>query len=174
MFRRASVCLALCAALAPLCAAAIPTHAFTISTGEKRGSQYLVARKGVLTVEAPPKEIDWDRKARPGRWLVEATQIKDTVTGDCLTYDPMGKDPKVFLARKPVKGAEWDVKVLDGRNGEGKRVVIRAARGPMRGWYLAAEIVEEQRDGKTVRNYRPALVKDANLKLMAERIYEHR
>jgi hypothetical protein len=53
-------------------------------------------------------------KEAPDHWVVAGGQIRCSQGGLYLTFDPEDKDGKVFLAEKPVRGAEWLVRAGKG------------------------------------------------------------
>jgi len=174
MKRRISLCLAVWGLAASFCAAGFPTDTFTISLpGEKA---YLSIRQGELKMGDAPRDVEWEGRPAPGRWYIEGTRIKSSVGSGYLAYDPSGKDPKVFLSPEPPKGADWALSVPGkNHNQEGKRAVIRAGSGKLKGWYLAIQEIEETRpDGKTVTTNRLVLAKDPERRLEAKRIFLHK
>jgi hypothetical protein len=174
MKRRISLCLAVWGLAASFCAAGIPTDTFTISLPREKA--YLSIRQGELKVDEAPHDVEWEGRPAPGRWYIEGTRIKSSVGSGYLAYDPSGKDPKVFLSPKPPKDADWAISVPErDRTDEGKRAVIRAGSGKLKGWYLAVQEVEETRpDGKTVTTNRLVLAKNPQRRLEVKRIIEHK
>ena len=158
MNRLAIVALVFLAA-GPCCLAGIPTNRFTISVrGEYlavRGEQLVLGRSTLGSVS--------DNKDAADRWYILGTQIKSSVGGGYLAYDPRGADNAVVLKAAPGEGTEWNVAVPGkGPRSEGDKAVIRAATGPKKGWYL------------TVSEGRLVLAEDPPQKLQAERIFEHK
>ncbi len=174
MKRRISLCLAVWGLAASFCPAGIPTDTFTISvSGDKA---YLSVRLGALKVGDAPHDVDWEGRPAPGRWYIEGTRIKSSVGSGYLAYDPSGNAPKVFLSPEPPKGADWAISVPEkDKTDEGKRAVIRAGSGKLKGWYLAVQEIEETRsDGKTITTSRLVLAKNPERRLEAKRIYLHK
>src|SRR5205807_8809786 len=147
---------------------------FTISLpGDKA---YLLIRQGELTVGDAPHDVEWEGRPAPGRWYIEGTRIKSSGGGGYLAYDPSGKDPKVFLSPAPPKDADWAISV-PGKNhfDDGKRAVIRAGSGKLKGWYLTVQEIEETRpDGKSVTTSRLVLARNLERRLEAKRNFLHK
>jgi hypothetical protein len=174
MVRRGLVAVGLGLALVGAALAGIPTNRFTIDTGKDRGTQYLLVRQGRLALGASTFGKVYDTKDAADRWYVLGTQIKSSVGGGYLAYDASGKDRGVFLAGRPGDGTEWTV-AAPGRAREGARASLRAASGPLKGWYLDVEEVEEEGEGgkkETVR--RLVLSRKPSRELQVERIWEHK
>jgi len=171
--RRTFISLMLWAVTASLAAAGTPTNAFTISPPDKR--DYLVARWAGPAVVPPPPEVDCDGRPTSARWYVEGTRIKSTVGGGYLAYDPTARDGRVFLVSSPGEDTDWDVNVPEkSRLAEGKRAVIRVAKGPLRGWYLSVKEETKREGERSVTIQRVWLTKDPGRKLEAERIILHK
>jgi hypothetical protein len=156
MNRLTIVALALLAA-APCCLAGIPTNRFTISL---RG-EYLAVRGERLALGQSTLGSVSDNKDAADRWYILGTQVKSSVGGGYLAYDPKGADGAVTLKAAPGEGTEWSIAV-PGKASEGQKAVIRAASGTKKGWYL------------TLSEGRPVLAEDPAHKLQAERIWEHK
>jgi hypothetical protein len=178
MGRSTGICLALGVVVAELCRAAIPSSTFTISTPDRK--VYLADREGRLTAGAPDGKADYDSGPGPCRWYIQGTQIKSTVGGGYLAYDPTGKSNAVFLTTKPGSGTQWTVRLQNPppKNECGpfgpERAAIRVGSGPKRGWYLSVEAVQENRGGGTVTVHRLVLSESPALQLQAQRIYDHK
>ena len=174
MKRRISLCLAVWGLAASFCPAGIPTDTFTISvSGDKA---YLSVRLGALKVGDAPHDVEWEGRPAAGRWYIEGTRIKSSVGSGYLAYDPSGKDPKVFLSPAPPKDADWAISV-PGKNhfDDGKRAVIRAGSGKLKGWYLTVQEIDETRpDGKSITTSRLVLAKNPQRRLEAKRIFLHK
>jgi hypothetical protein len=159
MNRLAVIALMLCLAAAPWCIAGSPTNRFTIDMNGK----YLAVSKGRLVLGGSSFGSVGDSKDARDRWYVSATLIKSSVGGGYLAYDPKGEDNAVLLQSSPGEGTEWNIAVPStGRNSEGKKAVIRAAKGPKKGWYLTAV------GGRLI------LAKDPPEKLRVGRIWSHK
>jgi hypothetical protein len=149
----------LCLAAAPCCLAGIPTDRFTIDLGR----EFLAVRGGELVLGRSTLGSISDTKDAADRWYILGTQIKSSVGGGYLAYDPGGTDTAVTLKAAPGEGTEWSVAVPGkGSRSEGQKAVIRAATGPKKGWYL------------TVSGGRLVLAEDPPQKAQAERIWEHK
>jgi hypothetical protein len=142
---------------APSIPAGFPTDFFTVHCA-KVG--YARAEGGRLTLGASSVNRVPDRQAAPDKWYVDGGRLKSSVGGGYLAYDASGKDPKVFLASKPGRGAEWDSVVH--RRRESDYATVRAASGPFKGWYLNVK------DGNLVLGTRAS---DA---VRVERFYGHK
>jgi hypothetical protein len=172
MLRRGLVAAGLSLVVAGAAWAGIPTDKFTISSGKADRVQFLQVRDGRLALGRSTFGTVSDRKDAADRWYVLGTQIKSSVEGNYLAYDPAGKDPTVFLARRPGDGTEW---IVTAPKNEGQRASLRAASGPFKGWYLDVEEVEEERPGgktETVRRF--VLSREPARELQVERIWEHK
>src|SRR5262249_30939768 len=134
--------LPLCLAFVNSGQAAIETSHSSITVGRGR---YLAVEGGKLVIRNRPSKSD-ETRAAPERWVVDRGRIRSSTDGTFLTYDPSDKKGKVFLAARPVKGAEW---VVTRGRGEPKNTrlgsdrgewgLVKAGSGPMKGWYLDAE-----------------------------------
>jgi hypothetical protein len=177
MDRRGLVVLSLFLAAAADAAGGIATNRYTISHREKdrRHEEFLAVSRGRLTLGGSTFGSVSDNLDAADRWFILGTRIKSSVGGGYLAYDPAGKEDQVFLVARPGEGTEWSVSVVGGR--EGQRGVIRAATGPMKGWYLDVEDrADKATDGKgkavVLRLF--VLRKTPSHRLEAERIYSHK
>jgi len=169
MFRSALLAIPLCLALAAAAQAGIKTSHYGITTGPE---EYLTVKGGKL-VAAGGYGGD-ERKAHPGHWLVEGGQIRNSSTRQYLTYDPADKEGKVFLADKPVKGAEWRVrKPKDAKRKNSKSPalgaewgVIQASSGVLQGCPPDGEVGKD----KGVRLF---LRKEPKRNVEVARLYFH-
>jgi hypothetical protein len=162
--------------VASVCAAGIATNRFTIGVRDKggRNEEFLAVRGGKLTLGSSTFGKISDNRDAPDRWYILGTRIKSSAGGGYLAYDPAGKDTRVFLVPRPGKGTQWTI-TLDKDAREGKRGVIRAGCGRLKGWFLSVEETrEKQKDGTRVTVRRFVLAKAPARKLEAERIYEHK
>jgi hypothetical protein len=171
MVRITAVCLTLGVMLVGLGRAGIPTGTFTISTPDRK--VYLADRNGRLTTGPPDRGVEADGFPAQGRWYVLGTQIKSSVGGGYLAYDPAGKSNAVFLTPRPGGGTQWTVSP-GGPYGPGDRAAIRVGSGPKKGWYLGVEAVQENKGGRTVTVHRLVLSEGRALELEAEQIYLHK
>src|SRR5262245_40721615 len=113
--------------------AAIPTGRFTITAGP---GEYLAVEKGQLVLGR--NSGGDENQDAPDRWYIAGTQIKSSVGGGYLAYDPSGQDNKVFLAPRPVRGADWAVRRVKGAKRRNERApfldaewgTVQAASGP--------------------------------------------
>jgi hypothetical protein len=94
------------------------------------------------------------------RWHVSAPTIR-AESGKSLASDPSGRTPLVRLVSGKGANARWVFEVvccLQPEQGEGKKVLkeglsgftfrVRAAEGPFKGWYLAAEELAAGQKGR--------------------------
>jgi len=171
MNRLAIVALMLCLAATSPCVAGMPTNRFTI---DMKG-EYLAVSKGQLVFGTSTFGSISDNKEARDRWYVLGTLIKSSVGGGYLAYDLTGESNAVVLKFWPGQGTEWSIAVPSkGLDSEGKKAVIRVAKGPKKGWYLTIAEVEVEKDGRKVFVRRPVLSKDPPEKLCVERIWEHK
>jgi hypothetical protein len=159
MKRRAVLGLTLCLTVAPFGMAGTPTDRFTIS----QGREYLAFRKGQLVLGRSTFGAVSDSKDAADRWYILGTQIKSSVGGGYLAYDPRGEDNAVVLRSGPGEGTEWNISVPGkGHRSEGEMAVIRVSSGPLKGCYL------------TVSAGRLVVAEDPPQKLQAARIFSHK
>jgi hypothetical protein len=185
MGKRALLLLSLSLGVVSAAAAAVPTSHFTISFGRKEGKvEYLAVRGGRLVL-GPPTKHARDEQDAPERWFILGTKIKSSVGGGYLAYDPTGKDPKVFLTpNQNDKGTDWEVRRPKGafhqknqsRSLDEEWGTVRAASGPLKGWFLDAEEAEQKPgpQGKDVPACRFVLRKEPSCNVEAARIYTHK
>jgi hypothetical protein len=174
MLRRLLLALPVCLAAVSVCAAGIGTGRFTISIEAGHDSGFLAVRRGELTVGDSTFGSVFYNEDAADRWYISGPQIKSSVGGGYLAYDPTGKSNRVLLRPKPGEGTDW-VLGVSGRARRGKRGAIQAASGPLKGWYLdvaSGEDKQETAEGKKAA--RPALVlsKHPSRKLEAEQIWD--
>lgn len=113
-----------------VCFASIPTDFFLLdcSQGYFRvagGKLKIGARSGLENLKAPE------------HWYVLGTQIKSSMSGAYLAYDPSGKDRQVVLATKTGENTEWVI--TRKSEGEKEYAIVKAAKGPFKGWSLDVE-----------------------------------
>jgi hypothetical protein len=172
MRRPVLILLPLCLALAPAALAAIKTPHFAIVTGPR---EHLTVADGKVVV-AKPSRSDEENVASD-RWLVAGGQIRCSSGRRLyLTYDPQDKEGKVFLAERPVKGAEWSVRKGEGKPKHAERAFvgsewgfIEAGSGVMKGGRLDVEVGKDK--GKGVR---VLLRKEPKATVEVARLYTHK
>jgi hypothetical protein len=167
----------ICMSAASWAQAGIATNRYTISARHKdrRHEEFLTVKGGRLILSGSTFGSVSDNRDAADRWYIMGSRIKSSVGAGYLAYDQTGKDSQVFLVSGPGEGTEWSVSVVGGR--EGQRGVIRAAMGPMKGWYLDVDERSEQPPDdhrQPVKIRRLVLRKGPLRRLEAERIYSHK
>ncbi|HEV3258560.1 MAG TPA: hypothetical protein VG013_16910 [Gemmataceae bacterium] len=120
---------------------------------------------------------DWDRQSSTDearRWYVSTPTIKDA-KGKFLASDPSGRNPAVYLVAKGGANARWVFEIVDRLEPEpskedsrfsegpsGFTFLVKAAAGPFKDWYLAADAPAKpnERKGKEAVRRPLKLVRD--------------